>query len=113
MAHLTKFSNTPFLVSLLLVLGLAVYWLASIYCGSQKLTAAEIAAAQTASGGDDLNLEIALGFAPEQFHFLYLQEFGRMAGAGDAFIRLRGVSVQSATRLAKHYWVADIRPMVD
>lgn len=104
--------NAPVIATVALAaLGLG-YWLWSVQAGRHKLTAAEIARAEALSGKDGrIDVKVVLPFTPEQFHFMRLQDYGRMAGADGTSVDLRNVDVEAAKLLARRYWVADIVPL--
>jgi hypothetical protein len=108
----TVLTSRPVLVTAALLAVLLAYWSWAYAAGARKLTEAEITEARELSGDPArINILIELPFAPEQFHFLRLQEIGRMAGAGERSVMLRSVSVDAARRLARRYWVSDIVPL--
>lgn len=51
------------------------------------------------------DVDVVLGFAPERYHFLQLQDHGRVAGTTDTTVHLRGVSPSGADALAREYWI--------
>lgn len=97
----------PVVVTLVLLVAALVFRLWTEVAGARKLTEAEVAAARD---GAALGLRVVLPFEPEQFHFLRLQEIGRMAGAEGHAILLGNVALADARRLARAYWVADLEP---
>jgi hypothetical protein len=104
--------SRPIATTLALAAVVAGYWTWAAWAGSQKLTSAEVARAAELSGNPDkLDLKIILPFTPEQFHFMRLQDIGRMAGADTNSINLRGVRIDDARALARQYWVSDIVPL--
>lgn len=102
--------SRPFVVSAAVLLAVLVYQTWTRIAAGQKLTAGEIAEATVSGENERLNLRIILHFAPEQFHFLQLQQLGRIAGAEDNVVYLHGVDLASARQLARTYWIADIAP---
>jgi hypothetical protein len=105
-------ASRPVAVTLALAVVFAAWSAWAHVAGARKLTPAEIARAGDLTGdAARLDIEVVLPFTPEQFHFLRLQEIGRMAGASESSVRLRGVPVEEARRLARRYWVADIEPL--
>ncbi|WP_261164703.1 hypothetical protein [Microbacterium sp. Marseille-Q6965] len=57
-----------------------------------------------------LRVEVVMDFAPERFHTLFLQSYGRISGSGEDFVRLRDVRPESVGMLARVYWIESIRP---
>lgn len=58
-----------------------------------------------------VNVQVELPFAPERFHVLAVQRYGRIAGADEHAINLRGVRVSDLTSLARPYWIKKIEPL--
>ena len=48
---------------------------------------------------------VTLAFTPDRFHVITMQRFGRVSGAQDQSIEVRGVRRADLTRLARPYWV--------
>jgi hypothetical protein len=108
----TILTSRPVLVTAALIAALLAYRAWAYAAGAHKLTETEIAEAGELSGDPArIDILINLPFAPEQFHFMRLQEIGRMAGADDRSVKLRSVPVEAARRLARRYWVSDITPL--
>ena len=57
------------------------------------------------------NVLVTLPFAPERFHVLALQRFGRIAGTEDNGVELRGVRAEDLDAVARPYWVRRVGPM--
>lgn len=53
-------------------------------------------------------VDVHLGFAPERFHILKLQDHGRIAGSDGDVVHLRSVSPAGVEALARWYWVEEI-----
>jgi hypothetical protein len=104
-------TSGPVVVTLLLAVLIGAYWGWSNLAGARKLTDAEIARAAETGNPGKLDIRVVLPFTLEQFHFMRLQEIGRMAGADANSVNLRGVPVAAARTFARHYWVADIVPL--
>jgi hypothetical protein len=58
-----------------------------------------------------LNVRIELPFAPERFHVQWFQQYGRVAGADDRSVNLRGVKRSDLNTIAKPYWVSGVGPI--
>lgn len=56
-----------------------------------------------------VNLEVELGFPPERFHILHLQDHGRIRRTDGNVVELRSVSLDSTQQLARTYWIREIR----
>jgi hypothetical protein len=66
---------------------------------------------QLAASTGRVNVKVDLPFAPERFHVLAVQKYGRIAGADEHSINLRGVRVSDLTALARPYWIEKIEPL--
>jgi hypothetical protein len=58
-----------------------------------------------------VNIQIELPFAPERFHLQAFQQYGRVAGADDHSIALRGVNRADLNAVARPYWVTSVGPI--
>jgi hypothetical protein len=58
--------------------------------------------------GRPVSISVTLDFAPERFHTLELQEFGRVAGVHDNTVDLRNVAPGAVDDIARIYWVESI-----
>ena len=58
-----------------------------------------------------VNVHIELPFTPERFHLLAFQQFGRVSGADDHSIELRGVKRADLNAVARPYWVTSVGPI--
>ena len=58
-----------------------------------------------------VNIQIELPFTPERFHVQAFQQYGRVAGADDHSIALRGVKRTDLNAVARPYWVTSVGPM--
>ena len=67
--------------------------------------------AQLAGSSEKVNVQIELPFRPERFHILAFQKYGRIAGADDHSIGLRGVKRTDLTAVARPYWVTSVGPI--
>jgi hypothetical protein len=54
---------------------------------------------------------VTLSFAPERFHVLVFQRFGRVSGTDGNTVEVRGVPRTELTRLARPYWVRQVEPL--
>lgn len=55
-------------------------------------------------------IDIVLDFAPERFHVLEMQEYGRVRGTSGNILHLRQVTDDGVDALARKYWIKEIRP---
>ncbi len=58
-----------------------------------------------------VNVQIELPFTPERFHVLAFQKYGRVSGADDHSIELRGVQRTDLGAVARPYWVKAVGPI--
>ena len=58
-----------------------------------------------------VNIQIELPFTPERFHVQAFQQYGRVAGADDHSIALRGVKRTDLNAVARPYWVTSVGPI--
>ena len=58
-----------------------------------------------------VNLLVTLTCAPERFHVLAFQPFGRVSGTQDRSIEVRGVSLANLNAVARPYWVKRVEPL--
>ena len=91
------------------VLGAFAVWLAF----QAWLTIAAPSKISTALAGtsDKVNIQIGMPFTPERFHVLAFQKYGRIAGADDHSIGLRGVKRTDLDAVARPYWVTSVGPL--
>lgn len=73
--------------------------------GAARLTADELPEDGRAGA-----FEVELRFRPEAFHMTRLQDIGRLIRVEDRSVFLMDVKPDAARAMARHYWVADIRP---
>jgi hypothetical protein len=66
---------------------------------------------ELAGTSEKVNVQIALPFTPERFHIQALQKFGRIAGADEHSVELRGVKREELTSVARPYWVTAVGPI--
>lgn len=66
--------------------------------------------------GDDADargrfaVDVELGFPPERFHVLELQEYGRVRGTDGHVLHLHLVTQPDVDAMARKYWIKEIRP---
>jgi hypothetical protein len=72
------------------------------------------APAKIAEGFPDrprVNALITLPFAPERFHVLIFQRFGRVSGTDGTTVELRNIDRQELAAIARYYWVKRVEPL--
>ncbi len=72
------------------------------------------APAKIAGGFPDrprVNALITLPFAPERFHVLIFQRFGRVSGTDGTTVELRNIDRQELAAIARYYWVKRVEPL--
>lgn len=55
-------------------------------------------------------VDVVLGFAPERFHVLKLQEYGRVRGTTGNVIHLHMVTEDGVDAMSRTYWIKELRP---
>lgn len=58
-----------------------------------------------------VNALITLPFAPERFHILVFQRYGRVSGTEGNSIELRNIDKNQLGAIARYYWVRRIEPL--
>jgi hypothetical protein len=94
--------------------GRAVLAVVAVWLGFQlwlTLTAPGKVSTQLAGTSEKVNVQIELPFTPERFHVLAFQKYGRIAGADDHSIGLRGVKRTDLNAVARPYWVTSVGPI--
>jgi hypothetical protein len=92
-----------------IVLGVVVVWAAfQIWL---TLAAPGKVSPQLAGASEKVNVQVELPFTPERFHVQSLQQYGRVAGADDNSVALRGVKRTDLNALARPYWVKGVGPI--
>jgi hypothetical protein len=91
------------------VLGVAVAWLGFQFW--LTLAAPGKVSAQLAGTSERVNVQVEMPFTPERFHVLAFQKYGRIAGADDHSIGLRGVKRTDLNSVARPYWVTSVGPI--
>jgi len=61
--------------------------------------------------GERVNVRVTLPFAPERFHVLVFQRYGRVSGTQDNTVEVRGVRRDDLRSVARHYWVRKVEPL--
>ena len=67
--------------------------------------------AELGGSSPKVNIQIELPFTPERFHLLTFQQYGRVSGADDHSIELRGVKRTDLNAVARPYWVTSVGPI--
>ena len=57
-----------------------------------------------------VDVVIALGFAPEEFHIRLFQDYGVVSGARGTTVLVHRVRPEDVRRIARYYWVRRIAP---
>ena len=61
--------------------------------------------------GERVSVLVTLPFAPERFHVLVFQRYGRVSGTRDNAVEVRGVRRGDLRALARHYLVRKVEPL--
>ena len=74
-----------------------------------------IAAPQKIAGlageSEKVNILVTLPFSPERFHIQRFQNYGRVSGAQENAVEVRGVKRTDLTTVARPYWVKRVEPL--
>lgn len=73
-----------------------------------------VAPAKVAAGFPErprVNAVITLPFAPERFHILVFQRYGRVSGTDGNSVELRAIDRSQLNAIARYYWVKRIEPL--
>jgi hypothetical protein len=62
-------------------------------------------------GEEKVNILVTLPFPPERFHIQRLQTYGRVSGAQEYAVEVRGVKRTDLTTVARPYWVRRVEPL--
>jgi hypothetical protein len=63
------------------------------------------------AGAEKVNILVTLPFAPERFHVIVFQRYGRVSGTLDNSIEVRGVKRTDLRAVARPYWVTRVEPL--
>ena len=93
-------------VTTVLLLSLAgVFELWSFVDGARKYTGDEIPA-----GVETTDVMVEFDFKLEQFHMQLMQNTGNILKVDGSRVYLRSADISRLRKIARHYWVRDIRP---
>ncbi len=100
---LRRFLRTRFAKTLIVVAAAVVAWQIFLSIRATGVVSEQLQAA--ASRGEPVELVVQLGFPPERFHTLFLQDYGHVRGVSTDGVVLRDVRPESVGMLARVYWV--------
>lgn len=94
----------------ILVFTLILYfgWQAWLWVAAPAKIAAGLEGERAA---ERVNVLVTLPFAPERFHVLVFQRYGRVSGTRDDAVEVRGVRREDLRYVARHYWVRKVEPL--
>lgn len=69
------------------------------------------AVARQADAQGRVDVVVELNFAPERFHILVLQDFGRVTGSQGNSVEVRGIRLSGVQEVARKFWVRSVRPL--
>ncbi len=72
---------------------------------------AKVAPALLSAPTERVEVLVTLPFAPERFHVLAFQRWGRVSGTQDNTVELRGVNKADLLSVARPYWVTKVEPL--
>ena len=64
-----------------------------------------------AGESEKVNILVTLPFPPERFHIQRFQTYGRISGAQEYAVEVRGVKRTDLTTVARPYWVRRVEPL--
>lgn len=73
--------------------------------------AAPLKIVDLSGGSEKVNILITLPFPPERFHVQMFQAYGRVSGAQENAVEVRGVKRTDLTTVARPYWVTRVEPL--
>lgn len=97
--------------TIVVVLVAALAWQGYLYAAAGSKIDPEVASEVEA--GEPVRVTVVLGFTPERFHTLYLQDYGRVMGIDGNEIPLRAVRPENIARLARVYWIDRLEPVAE
>lgn len=97
--------------TIIVVLVATLAWQSYLYAAAGAKIDPEVASAVEA--GEPVRVTVVLGFAPERFHTLFLQDYGRVMGIDGDEIHLRAVRPENIARLARVYWIDRLEPVAE
>lgn len=92
----------------LILIGLAAAWLA---WQAWLFIAAPAKIAGDFPDRQRVNALITLPFAPERFHILVFQRYGRVSGTEGNSVEVRSIEKSQLNAIARYYWVRRIEPL--
>jgi len=92
----------PLIATAAILAALLAYLAAGAVGAQRKLASLEPVPATRA------NYRVTLGFPPERFHQLFLQDRGRMVGVHGDVVEMMDVEPAALRDIARQYWVASI-----
>ena len=73
--------------------------------------AAPLKIADLAGDSEKVNILVTLPFPPERFHIQRFQTYGRVSGAREYAVEVRGVKRSDLRTVARPYWVRRVEPL--
>ena len=64
-----------------------------------------------AGESEKVNILVTLPFPPERFHIQRFQTYGRVSGAQEYAVEVRGVKRVDLMSVARSYWVRHVEPL--
>lgn len=111
MTLLRRFAKSRLAKTAAVIVVLAVAW--QVYLSIAAPGKIDPKVAAEVEQGEPLRLTVELGFPPERFHTLFLQDYGRVIGVHGDTVQLRSVRPSSVDALARVYWIDRILPGAD
>lgn|SRR5699024_6646870 len=104
-----RFLRTRLFRTVAVVLVLVLAW--QLYLTVQAPGKIDPALQAAVEAGEPVRVQVTLGFPPERFHTLFLQDYGRVMQVEDHSVLLRDVRPESVGMLARIYWIEHLSPL--
>lgn len=109
MSILNRLARSRVVKTLAVILALVLAW--QVYLTIRASGVVDPTLDALVAKGDPVRISVELGFAPERFHTLFLQDYGRVMGVNGDRVDLRDVRPESVGMLARVYWIDAITPL--
>lgn len=100
---LRRFVKTRFAKTLVVIVAATIAWQIFLSVRAAGVVSEQLQAAVSQS--HPVELVVQLGFEPERFHTLFLQDYGHVRGVSTDGVVLRDVRPENVGMLARVYWI--------
>lgn len=87
----------------IVIVVLTVAWRGYLMLRAPSVVSAELSA--EVDQGEPVEVAVHMGFPPERFHTLFLQDYGNVVSVTGDMVVLRDVRPESVGMLAQVYWI--------